>query len=464
MVEPDNDLLLKLLADAVGKTTESQRLTIVGLGAGGLSSWEVHREPTGAPGGVRRPVLSWSELFEGPFPPGQVVVRAAGIQRDASAVLVCDAPDDRHAVQALELLRGAYPSVPVIASRGARIGEILQRVIADEPLTRPYDLVVLRRTVSGRPLLSGLPLFPVGARRGDLVDLVIRCGAEEPHGTVFAVVAASDRRFHLMSVESARLTPGRYELTAELRRPGRVRFAGLPAELRRDHRPWNSLVSAIPDRLVSSTTPSHLICAVEVSGTGERVSERLSRLERVIRAAAERTDPIVVSVISYGPHSFERAVPEALVDVGGWMVPTGRALETVRWLRERGPLAVGYPVAAQLECVLHEVARRIGGAPEAATALLTIGDRPAHPPRAGLGGRLPCPHRRDWAEALRACPGVVFAAIRDRPADQVEPVWHRLGEAMLTDLDTLDVPALVRALELIPPAAQRVPFPLMATE
>src|SRR5208282_5931336 len=88
---------------------------------------------------------------------------------------------------------------------------LLRGIIANAPLTQWHELVVLRRTRSGRLVFDSCQLFPPGAERGSQQTLQIWCEPSGEHGTVFAVVAAEARSFRLISLESASLGPGAYE-------------------------------------------------------------------------------------------------------------------------------------------------------------------------------------------------------------------------------------------------------------
>ena len=65
--------------------------------------------------------------------------------------------------------------------------------------------------------------------------------------------------------------------------------------------------------------PAHLICAIEVSSPGKQVLERIDRIEQLIRHVANDADErLLVSVISYGPHSFDRSAPEVPTSILSW--------------------------------------------------------------------------------------------------------------------------------------------------
>jgi hypothetical protein len=282
------------------------------------------------------------------------------------------------------------------------------------------------------------------------------------------VVTWQGREPRLLSVHSARLTPGRYLLTAELMRPGKVRFTGL-GELTRDPRDWSDLVAAVPSQLPPRAGPAHLICAVEVCGPDAKVEERLSRVRQVVSfLSAELAGLLRVSLVAYGAHSYDdRSAGEHPVEVTAWQVAPEHALAALEPLEERGAITEGYPYyphAAQLEDMLDAVARRLPASEHMRTVLLTVGDRPPHPVRANRSLILPCPHPHDWQSLLSRVqrrPDTLLAAICDRRDASAHPAWRQLGANAVAHLDALDIRGLATDLGLSAPAALPIPFPLL---
>jgi hypothetical protein len=334
---------------------------------------------------------------------------------------------------------------------------------ADDVLTQWYELVVLRRTRSGRLVLEGCQLFPPSAQRGDLQRLTIRCEPSDGNGTVFAVVTCEPpRSFRLLSIESASLAPGSYELTAELMRPGLIQFHGLPSELRADHRSWQELVASIPAR-IDMYQPAHLICAVEVSGTADQVQERIFRIEQLIRHVEAEERQLAISLVSYGPHSFDRRVAEEPTRTLTWASASDEALAALDQLSDRGAVEAGYARAAQLECALTKVAARITGR-HGRPALVTVGSRPPFPPRMDPSSEiLPCPERNSWRRALQQIgtnPGITFGAIHDHGPDDDE-TWRRLGSDAVAHLKAVNIRRFAATLKLLSLTTQPVPFPIL---
>ena len=393
-----------------------------------------------------------ADLIVGPAHP----VRVGASLDEPTAKLAFDRP---HAV---------HLQAPVFEN-DEPLDDQLGRTIADDTLTHAYELVVLRRTGSGRLMLGGHQLFPHSARRGDYKTFTIRCGPSDENGTVFAVVAVEGvRDFQLVSVESGNIFPGTYEVTAELLRPGLVQFHGLPAELRLEHRSWAELVDAIPAK-IDLAEPAHLVCALEVSGTANQVQERISRIEQLVGLVTENSErELAFSLVSYGSHSFDWKVLEDPAKALTWASGADTVMSALRELRDRGPVETGYKRAAQIECMLAKVASRLGvqhGRP----VLVTAGSRPPYPQRMDARTEiLPCPQRNDWRRALqriRALPGTAFGAICEssRTVDERgdEDIWPRLGNDAIADLNAVNIRRFAADLGLLSPAVQPILFPIV---
>ncbi|WP_406312712.1 hypothetical protein OHA77_29745 [Streptosporangium sp. NBC_01639] len=472
MPEPDRDLNRKAIAQALADLADTDSLILVEVAADGITTFLLHRDDNGRPRG-----RSWSVTWPGlagergwdadPARAREAVLRTArASSTSADVILVAESSADPRVEQALAWLRAAHPASQVLQT-GAPIAARIREVMADDPLTRSYELVVLVDPGTGRPRLTSRQLFPLGSRPGARSLVSLRCEAAGAHGTAFAVVTWQGPEPRLLSVQSAPVTPGRYEVTAELVRPGRVRFTGLPA-LSPDPRDWNQLVAALPDRLARGTGPAHLVCAVEVCGADDQVAERLGRARQMISSASGALGGLLrVSLLSYAAHSYDPSAPEFPVRVAAWEAGAGEALDALGTLEEQGAMARGYPYhphAAQLEDMLAVVVERLGRADPASAVILTVGGRPPHPARTDQSRILPCPHRHDWRKllaALRQRQGTVLGAICDQPADQAHQAWHRIGATALAHLEAVDVRGLAAELGLVAPSPVHLPFPLL---
>ncbi|MBO4275522.1 hypothetical protein GSF24_33655 [Microbispora triticiradicis] len=472
--EPGEDLLGKTLARAVAGLTATGRLVVVEVAADGMTTFEIHRDEHGTALGHQwsLPWITLTAEHGWGEDARQALLRAAGLPAPGSDVIVaCSSPESGTALQALEWLREARTAQ--VFSTAAPITGLVRDVLVGDPLHQSYDLVVMRPAgAGGRLELAGKLLFPVGTRAGARTELTVRCEPGGEHGTALAVVTRQGREPRLLSVHSARVAPGPYVVTAELVRPGRVRFAGLPG-LAADRRTWDDLLADVPDRLPPRTGPAHLICAVEVCGPDVKVEERLGRARQMIAfLSGEPADAPRVSLVAYGAHSFDRSVRDRPVEVVTWQATAEAALNGLDGLEERGAVTQGYPYhphAAQVEDMLATVAARLSRSMSQSSpgrhVLLTIGDRRPHPGRADRSGVLPCPQRHDWRSLLaylEQLPGVAFGAICDQPEDgPPHRIWRHLGAQVLAHLDALDLQGLAAGLGLAVPAAVHVPFPLL---
>lgn len=333
-------------------------------------------------------------------------------------------------------LRDDHPSVYAPADPRRRDGARRGPRLPDY-----YNVAGLRRSRSGRLRWDMIPLFPPGATRGDRVTFKARCAPSDEHGTVFAVLAEPEndptRAPELRSVQSAKVPPGIYQVTAELLYPdrGHVQFHGLPTPPREDRRPWQQIVTSVPTRMPVDGGPIHLIVAIEISGPdGPSVGERLESVRQLIlHVAAEAADFVCYSVITYGPHSINAnnpEYPEVPVATLAWAETADDALAVVDRLSRRTPARFGYEYAAQLECLLADLDGNLTGQ-EGRPVLVTVGARPPHPPRVDpVTMIIPCPRRRDWTVPMNRLrgrhAGIAFGSIRDagRPDDQL---WQLLG-------------------------------------
>jgi hypothetical protein len=455
----DDDVVRRALAVQVRELDDGDDIfKIVEFGAGGVTVLAVDRDSSGTPRATSASLpTSWidPEVFyaEGLAP------RIGGTGR---LIVVASAhlPDPRRDAE-LRALRARRPDAAFhrCASPAAAL---LRQVVRDSPITRFYELVLLAEKGAARRLVvEPYPLFAPGASRGDAETFAIRCAPGGPRGTVFAVVARDVDSYSEVSTRSVALPPGHYTVTAVLDRPGRVDFEidGQPLDLKPDHRRFDDLVAVTP-RQVERLPPAHLVCLIELSGTSQLVLDRIDRLGELIGMVNTPDRELRVSIVSYGPHAFDRFEREGPVQPHAWLADPPEALMALSALRDTQRPADEYSRAAQLECALAALAQHLD-ASAGRPVLVTAGSRPPHPPRADLGTRIiPCPERQDWqywVNQLAVLPGITFGAFRDQ--NSRGDVWERLGRNAMGAVTGTNTTAFAAALGLTG-EAQPVPFPL----
>lgn len=489
MHDPGAEAITAGLTREIARLPTGQALTIAEFGSSRVTVWKVVLDSAGTPRVRRRwhdlhslcvlGILDDTELLDRirPEDDGSFILARTGQEPMGEAD-----QDALDADRAFEIARYAYSGSRVFRSRAA-LDDLLAEATAHVPLPPSlwYELVLLRRRRSGRLEFTAQQLFLPEARRGDTRQFTVRCEPSDDNGTVFAVAARDAAfAFQLVSMASAKVPPGVYHLTATLLRPGLVRFDGLPVKLRPDPKAWLDVLAEVPERL-DVYGPSHLIVAVEACGSAEVFQARIDRADDLIADIQQAADgPVTFSLLTYAAHTHNRRAGDEAVNVVAWAQSNPETLRRrLHALRDRVPSHVQYPRAAQLECMLAEVTRRLQGPDAAAAAgrpaLVTIGDRPAFPHKIDrVSEILPCPRRHDWRTFLRRLAedhgGMAFGAIRDGADDPDDPddlyedpadeVWRLLGTDMSASLRAFHPHAFAVGLGLVPPALQYLPFPL----
>jgi hypothetical protein len=494
--DPGVEAIVAELTRNIAHLPPGGALTIAEFSASRLTVWKIRPDGAGIPR-VRYWWYDWSSLLTpGKLTPGLLnqgrpspreLLDRIRPEDDSHVVLLRTEPggvairDLGDADHAFEIARSAYPRARLFRF-APPVAELLKEATARVPLPSSvwYELVLLRRSRSGRLELTAQQLFLPEASRGDTRTFTVRCEASDENGTAFAVVARDAAfSFDLVSMTSARIPPGTYDLTATLLRPGRVRFDGLPVKLGEDSRSWLDIVAAVPDRL-DMIGPAHLIVAVETCGTADEVQARADRAEQLIgQVRADADGPVAFSLLTYASHSHDRGIDDEPPTTLAWAqtesAPLARRLDR---LRARGPAVSRYSRAAQIECMLAEIMRRLRG-PEAIVAgrpvLVTIGDKPPFPSRVDPAtGIIPCPRRNDWrAIFLRLAEehaGMAFGVIRDDdddddlPDNPADDIWRNLGTDASSTLVAFDAHRFAVDLGLLSATMQYLPLPLAGSE
>jgi hypothetical protein len=462
--------------------TRSLWLTIINQGGVAVNEYELPVDvhvPHGDQVTIEDPIDQKDPiLMPARFPNDDVPGDRSGVEPGSSVppagTVIDDArPTEAYAQETADIIGGprhddtapdTKPAVPRRRGGPPRIGR----------LPESYSVAGLRRSRSGSLQLDTIELFPPGAATGARRAFTARCVPSDERGTVFAVLAEPETRSNqlpeLRSMQSAKVPPGMYQVTAELLypNPGHVQFHGLPAAPSEDLRPWQEIVSTVPGRLPVDGGPVHLIAAIEVSGPDDRtVRERLDSVRRLVRhVAAEARNCVCYSVMTYGPHSINPnnpEFPEVPVATLTWANTAGDALEALDLIGRRGPAPFGYKGAAQLECMLTDLDGNLTGE-EGRPVVITVGARPPHPPRVDPATKIiPCPHRRDWTVPLTRLKtrhaGIAFGSIRDAaPPDEL---WRVLG-ANATTLDDDFDSRFARRLALTSASALPIALPLLS--
>jgi hypothetical protein len=478
--DPEGEAVLAGLTGEIGRLTAGEALTIAEFAPDKVTVWKIRADSCGTPRIWYWP-RHWDSLRNGGVIDERELISFTRPEDDSRMLLArtefaaASPPADHDPARGYDIARAAYPRAGTFRST-ASVDDLLDEAIARVPLPQWYELVLLRRRPSGRLEFTAQQLFLPGARRGDIRTFAVRCEPSDENGTVFAVAARDAAfEFRLVSMASAKIPPGSYNVTAALLRPGAVRFDGLPVKLREDTRNWLDVLATVPERL-DVFSPAHLIVAVEVCGSAAEVEGRVDRASQLIGDIASGADgPVRFSLLTYAAHSFDRRTDEEPVMVLTWADDDHDLLDRLLlWLRVRGPAKVRYTRAAQIECLLAEVALRLKG-PEGAAAgrpvLVTIGARTAFPHRIDpVSEIIPCPLHYDWRVILRQLSedhaGMAFGAIRDcdsgeGPLDPEDEVWRLLGSDARAELAAaFDVRRFAVGLGLLSPALQYIPFPL----
>jgi hypothetical protein len=485
--DADGEAIVSRFSDDIVSLATGKSLVIAEFHTSKVTVWRVRPDSCGTPRVWRESraldlLQAWGTLDE----PALVAYVRPG-EGDRMAVARTGRGTEgfdagRDADRAFDVAREAYPRAWAFRS-AASVDDLLEEATARVPLPSSvwYELVLLRRTRSGRLEFTAQQLFLPEARRDDTRTFTVRCEPSDENGTVFAVAARNaELDFRLLSMKSACLQPGTYTVTATLSRPGSVRFSGLPAKVHDDPRSWLDILAVVPERL-DVAGPAHLIVAVEICGTPAELRERAGRARRLVREAAAGADsPVRFSLLSYGAHTHDRRIPDEPVTTLIWSEADPSVVDhRLERLGARVPASSGHARAAQVECLLADVARRLRPPEEAAAGrpvLVVIGRRPASPHRIDQVSRIiPCPLRNDWRADLRglseAHAGMAFGAIRDGTEnddpfgdDPSDEVWQLLGTDAYARADVFNPGEFTIELGLRSASLQYLPFPLLVPE
>src|ERR1022692_803433 len=469
----DEEEVHDALSDELGRLDGKATFTVAEFAVDTATIFEISRDEHGTPTAV-----GWKYAHEGGALRAEKTDQWSEATADPEAFYRRVAPRFivRTPHQLPSGLRDLLPGpreVPVYECL-ASLGELLRAAMRESPLLLSYELAVLKRVPTVRNgatrlVLTGQSLFSSGETQGRQIKVQVRCEPTDAEGIAFAVVTREPRpdlprqaqRLRPLQVQAAVVPPGTYVLTAVLTRPGQVRFQGLPVPLGSCGRSWDDLNRLVPEEL-SAQPAVHLVCLIEVCGGGDRLQQRIYRLEELITEAQLGAGSLRVSVVAYGAHGVAWKVEDRPPEIRAWAASGDEAIRALRGIVSRRVDKREYLRAAQLECALRLVRERLATTDER-PVIVTAGGRPAHPP--GLDTRdqiIPCPCWVDgMAELgrLHSLPGVTFGALRDPKCRG--RVWEQLGrQAAATVDDAVDMESFAADLGLRM-ASQTVPFPVI---
>jgi hypothetical protein len=355
------------------------------------------------------------------------------------------------------------------------IFSLLTDLAARWPLTRSYQLLVA--DIDGR---SGAvrthtrQLFAVGDLPGVQSTVPLRRLPGDDAETALAIFA--DGGGEPMALYSAPPSAEvSFQLQATLEGPGRVRIT-LPQGTERHQRPWPEVRAAMPSRVNATAAPADLVCAVHLAGPDEEVHARQRlAVELLALLADECRDPdhYRVGVVICGDHEFGKPGDPQLMIRGSGFQPPGKA---AAWLAAQRPEPPGYRVAAPVEDLLHVAAAMLldSRAQNRAARLLTIANRPPHPPGDEAHAAwhpLPCPHQYRWSRAMKQLTGPAAArcvAVYDTRNPDPNPMvvreqratWRAIGPDGVHALPSASPRLLGEELGLLVSPSQRIPVPL----
>jgi hypothetical protein len=460
--------VLEALSSELAQLENGAHFTAAELTPLGVTVWTVSRDAKGTP---ERPRFRTFTDLPDADPAALADFYASQLAPAlGSRLVLIGYSADGHPAELLGML-GVRRRVPVYECLRP-LKDYIQSAVSTAPLRDGYELVVLRE-LDGDLSMDLRLLIPQDATSGYITDFKIRCLPTDHQGTVFAVMirdrgagaTPASPRPRPIELQSARLPPGEYNVSAELIRPGHVEFHGLPVPLEPETRRWQEIVRTVPRRLTKAS-PAHLVCLLEVSGS-EQLKHRIDGLEELIDAIVADGRPLKVSLVTYGAHSVGRDMPEVAASLVAWAAPGDIAIRKLTELRTHSAPEREYLRAAQVECALAEVTRLFAGSNprrDGRPVVVTAGNRPPHPERVDLHTEIiPCPRRVSWQRTLgslsEALPDLKFGALCN--AGAVGNVWTSLGRDAIEEVDgVMDVPAFAARLGLRN-SPQTVPFPLI---
>ncbi|QFY13418.1 hypothetical protein GBF35_48775 [Nonomuraea phyllanthi] len=439
------------LATAVRALQGARHLNVVELGAAGVTTFDVHRDASGTPCAATGLILPWRQLGT-PLERRRIAQAAGGIS-DEAVVIVCSAPGEKLPELAASWLAEMRPGSVLARVSGQSVAGLLREVLTDEPLLQPYGLLGLTPDpLGGMPRPAAVTVFPAGAAPGATAEVVAQASGE----VVFAVLSMTEGQPRPVAIRVADLPPGPQVIRLVLGGPGSVEFSS-SVPFVQDDRGWAELVVGAWPLIGTQGGRVHLVVGLETCGHQDLVARRIELVRQVILESAGGGTECLVSLVPYATHSYDWEVPERPVHPRCWLAAPDRALTALDRLEAEPVYPDGYRDAAQVEDMLAEVVTRLSEGSPGRTVLLTVGDRPPHPP--GRHTLLACRNRYDWNRQVTSLEraGVVFGAITESD----HPIWGVLGGSSRAHTDGNSVTQLCADLGLATTGLDRIPFPMI---
>jgi hypothetical protein len=486
----DENALLAGLGDLLGELRPGISITVVEVGADGITMTKADLDRFGSPrvsgtgdtltwesmlpmlsgtpeerrfqlaGGMSQPDRELARdgldrrLPGVPGGPLRVVCRVAGWEiPERAAAMAAAGPEAR-----LLRVTGTADATPVRT--------LLADLAAKAPLKHAYQLMVAVVTPgSGAVSIQPRRLFAPGARPGTRASLPLRRMPGDSSEMVFAIFADGGPDTDPLALCQVHPPDGSFSLRAVLQGPGRVKILE-PGHAKEYPGTWDTVRGEVPSRTDTAPGPLDLVCAIDLSGSRDVVRRRTKLVRGLADLLATHyggSPWLRVGVVTCTEHVFERGRREDLVTERLGLGPPGAA---AAWLKgKRGTDT--YPDLAPVEDLLHEAFELLRGSRDRgrAAVLVTVAGRPPHPWPQPRDTRMPCPNRYTWTEEigkLTRRAGARCVMVADDPAAGVEGAagWQKLGPGGLHKLAETNAQRLAQYLGLIASQGQRLPLPL----
>jgi len=346
------------------------------------------------------------------------------------------------------------------------------------PLLRGYAVVVATiAPATGAVALGTRPLFQPGDTQGTESVLTFRRAPGDKGATTLAVTVAGQSPSpgeavaggSGLDVVSLHEVPPSgepvFRVRAVLDAPGTVRFTE-PSGVTPLARPWPEVVAAIPRRVDVLPGPIDLVCALELAGSREQVSQRRDLVRELLEDLAEEypePDRLRVGLLGCTDHVFAPGEERRRVVRRH---PLGLLAEAQLALASFRGDPIRYADAAPLEDMLS-LAQDMLAASRAegrSARVLLVAGRPAHPRILGRDLVQPCPFGCDWSRLSHrlAESSVAVVAVADTMPSRSarNRFWADVGRAGLRALPDTSAREVAADLGVGTRTGRRIGLPL----